>query len=74
MDGGNCIRRVCPHLEVKAFTKAFHADIDELPPVPLDDLRNVWVFHLLVGKEMLDLHVVRTDVLGGGVGGVKVAV
>lgn len=56
-----------PHLDVKAFTKAFHADIDELPPVPLDDLRNVWVFHLMVGQDMLDLHVVQTDVSGVGV-------
>lgn len=53
-----------PNLNVKAFTKAFHAGIDELPPVPLDDLRNVWGFHLMVGKDMVDLHVVQTDVLG----------
>ena len=63
-----------PHLDVKAFTKAFHADIDELPPVPLDDLRNVWVFHLVVGKDVVDLHVVQTDVLEVGVEVVRVAV
>lgn len=63
-----------PHLDVKAFTKAFHADLDELPPVPLDDLRNVWVFHLLLGKDMLDLHVVQTDVSAVGIEVVRVAV
>ena len=59
---------------MKAFTKGFHADIDELPPVPLDDLRNVWVFHLLLGKDMLDLHIVLTDVSVVGAEVVRVAV
>ena len=49
------------HLNVKAFVKAFDADIDELPPVPLDEVKNVWLFQLLLGDDMLDLHIVQTD-------------
>lgn len=45
----------------KAFSQAFDADIDELPPFPLDDVRNVWLFHLMLGEDMLDLHIVQTD-------------
>jgi hypothetical protein len=58
-------------LDARAFTKAFFADIDELPPVPLDDLRNVWVFHLLLGKDLLDLHIVQTEVSVVGVEAVR---
>lgn len=50
-------------LNVRAFSKAFDADIDELPPVPLDTLRNVWLFHLLIGDELLDVHIIQTDLV-----------
>lgn len=50
------------HLDAKAFSKAFDADFDELPPVPLDEMRNVWLFHLMLGNAMLDLHIVQTDI------------
>ncbi len=52
-----------PDLNVRAFSKAFDADIDELPPVPLDTLRNVWLFHLLIGDDLLDVHVIQTDMV-----------
>mgnify|MGYP001205335034 CR=1 FL=1 len=35
---------------------------DELLPVPLDELRNVWGFHLLFGKDLLNLQIVQTEV------------
>lgn len=50
-----------PDFNVKIFVKAFEADIDELPPAPLDGLQNVWLFHLLLGDDTLDLHIVQTD-------------
>lgn len=51
------------HLKIRAFLKAFDADIDELPPVSVDTLRNVWSFHLLIGDDLLDLHIVQTDMV-----------
>lgn len=50
-------------LNMRAFSKAFDADIDELPPVPLDTLSNVWLFHLLIGDELLDVHIIQTDMV-----------
>ncbi len=50
-----------PNLNVQAFSEAFELDIDELPPQPLDTLQNVWLFHLMLGDETLDLHIVQTD-------------
>lgn len=52
-----------PGLNVAAFSKKFEADIDELPPVALDTVQNVWVFDLLLGKDMLSLHIIQTDTL-----------
>lgn len=49
------------HLDVRAFVKAFDADIDELPPLPINEVSNVWIFHLLFGRYMLDLHIIQTD-------------
>lgn len=50
-----------PKLDVEAFSSAFQSDIDELPPVALDTVKNVWLFDLLIGRDMLSLHVIQTD-------------
>ncbi|HOY06386.1 MAG TPA: hypothetical protein PLO67_13340 [Saprospiraceae bacterium] len=50
-----------PNLKVKTFAKAFQSDIDEFPPVALDTLQNVWLFHLTIGDEQMDVHVIQTD-------------
>ena len=50
-----------PRLNAESFSQAFDADMDELPPIPLDGLRNVWLFHLMLGDDQLDLHIVQTD-------------
>lgn len=50
-----------PKLKVRAFSKAFDEDIDEFPPAALDELRNVWLFHLSLGADQMDLHIVQTD-------------
>lgn len=50
------------HLKEKAFHKAFEADFEELPPVALDGVTNVWLFQLLVGDDMLNAHIVQTEV------------
>lgn len=55
------------HLDVKAFSKAFDADIDEFPPLPIDEVSNVWIFHLLFGRYMLDLHIIQTDLAASDV-------
>jgi len=52
-----------PDLNVRDFAKAFDADNEELPPVPLDTLRNVWLFHLMIGDELLNVHIVQTDMV-----------
>lgn len=55
--------RYVKHLKEKAFHKAFEADIDELPPLALDGVTNVWLFQLLVGEEMLNTHIVQTELV-----------
>ena len=55
-----------PKLKTKAFFQSFEADIDESPPVALDTLRNVWLFHVRVGDDQMDVHVVQTDMGGEG--------
>lgn len=50
-----------PNLNIQAFIKAFDADIDELPPVPLDEVKNVWLFSMMLGDDQLDLHIIQTD-------------
>lgn len=49
-------------LDGKAFSKAFEADFEELPPVALDGLTQVWVFQLLVGEDLLNVHIIQTVV------------
>jgi hypothetical protein len=49
------------HLNTKAFSSAFDADIEELPPVAIDEVSNVWLFHLMLGDDMLNLHIVQTE-------------
>lgn len=50
-----------PNLNVQAFIKAFDVDIEELPPQPIDTVQNVWLFHLMLGDDQLDLHIIQTD-------------
>lgn len=55
-----------PKLKAKAFCQSFEADIDEFPPVALDTLRNVWLFHVSVEDDQMDVHVVQTDMVRVG--------
>mgnify|MGYP000116619602 CR=1 FL=1 len=48
-------------LDVGSFARAFDENIDALPPVAIDTVASVWVFHLMFGRHMLDLHIVQTD-------------
>jgi len=50
-----------PNLNTQAFVKVFELEIDEFPPQPIDTLQNVWLFHLMLGDDMLDLHIIQTD-------------
>lgn len=50
-----------PDLDARQFTKAFEADIDELPPVAIDEVRNVWLFQLLLNDDLLNVHIIQTD-------------
>lgn len=50
-----------PKLKARVFSKAFDEYIDEFPPVAIDELRNVWLFHLSLGADQMDLHIVQTD-------------
>lgn len=49
------------HLSVKKFASAFDADIEELPPLAIDEVSNVWIFQLLIGDDMLTVHIIQTD-------------
>jgi hypothetical protein len=49
------------HLDVSAFNRTFERDFAEFPPLPIDTVDNVWVFHLPMGRYTLDAHVVQTD-------------
>lgn len=53
--------RYIQDLNVHQFSEAFDADIDELPPVAIDEIMNVWLFQLLLGEEMLSTHIILTD-------------
>lgn len=55
------------NLNPASFSEAFDAYIDELPPIAIDTISNVWVFHLLFGRYMLDLHIIQTDTANTGV-------
>lgn len=55
------------HLNVRLFSDAFDADIDELPPVALNEVANVWLFQLLIGDDMLGVHIILTDLSPSGV-------
>ena len=50
-----------PNLNPEAFSKSFDEDFDEFPPLPLNELRNVWIFHLLLDDEQMDVHIIKTD-------------
>ena len=50
-----------PNLKSKEFSQSFDEDINEFPPLPLNELRNVWIFHVLLGEEQMDVHIIQTD-------------
>ena len=59
--------RYIQDLDVYQFTKAFDADINELPPVGIDEVINVWLFQLVIADLMLSVHIVMTDLSTIGV-------
>lgn len=51
-----------PRLDPKVLTDVFEYSIVEFPPQPIDTLKHVWLFHLMLGEEdMMDVHIVQTD-------------
>jgi len=59
--------RYIQDLDVHQFAEAFDADINELPPVGIDEVINVWVFQLIITDHMLSVHIVLTDLSTKGV-------
>jgi hypothetical protein len=57
-------------LDLKQFSRSFDADIEELPPVTIDQVQNVWLFQLLVEDEMLSAHIIQTDLSTSDVAGI----
>lgn len=53
--------RYIQNLDLHQFAEAFDADINELPPVGIDDVMNVWLFQLFIADRMLSVHIVLTD-------------
>ena len=45
-------------LDGPEFARAFDADIDALPPIPIEGVERVWLFALRLGRYMLNVHVV----------------
>lgn len=50
-----------PGLNPKVLTEVFEESIDEFPPQPIDGLQNVWLFHIMLDDDMMDVHIVQTD-------------
>jgi hypothetical protein len=50
-----------PNLNTHQFSEAFETDMDDLPPVAIDEVSNVWIFQLLLGDDTLTVHIVQTD-------------
>ena len=59
--------RYIQDLDVHQFAEAFDANINELPPVGIDEVINVWVFQLIITDHMLSVHIVLTDLSTKGV-------
>lgn len=49
------------NLKAKEFSQSFDADFNEFPPLPLNELRNVWIFHVLLDDDQMDVHIIQTD-------------
>ena len=54
------------NLDTGAFANAFANDFDEFPPNAIDEVSNVWLFHLLFGRYALDVHIIQTDTSNNG--------
>lgn len=44
-----------------SFTKTLQSDLEEIPPVCLDNLLNVWYFIADAGKGYIHVNMVKTD-------------
>ncbi len=50
-----------PDLDLSKFSKSFHNDMEDLPPVALQDIPNVWGFSVGSGRNFVIINVVKTD-------------
>ena len=49
-------------LDISKFLKNFNDDIEDLPPVALQNTPNVWGFSVGSGRSFMIVNIVRTDV------------
>lgn len=48
-------------LDISKFLKNFNDDIEDLPPVALQNTPNVWSFSVGSGRNFMIINIVRTD-------------
>jgi hypothetical protein len=50
-----------PDLNRTRFAETVDFYLDELPPMAIDEVRNVWLFKFAQGRYIWEVHVVQTD-------------
>ena len=60
------------NLEPDQFASTFNTDIEELPPVAIDDVINVWLFQLFISGSILNLHIILTSLSASNGDGGKI--
>lgn len=54
------------HLDTAVFLRKFEESAEAFPPANIDTVSNVWLFHLLMGRYMMDVHIIQTEMAANG--------
>lgn len=49
-----------PNLDISKFSKSFRDDMEDLPPVPLRDISNVWGMSISSGRNFMLVNIIKT--------------
>lgn len=53
-------------LDTVVFLRKFEESAEAFPPANIDTVSNVWLFHLLMGRYMMDVHIIQTEMPSSG--------